>query len=227
MISAALVFDFFSLLYKSMFELIGSEVSYLKSLGVLVNHFYASKVLKKTMSTMEHHTLFYNIRRVMEANTKFLLDLEARLGESLIIFQVGDIVLQHCGNFKQYYVPYVTNMTYQESLVNQNFVYALKKLERDPVCQKQGLKSFLILPFQRITRMKLLLELHIQYIPEANGQICVRHSLHSPTTADGKKALYHFPSASQASTPLSSESLEQHQKESLKAENSLSVLREL
>ncbi|XP_007550838.1 rho guanine nucleotide exchange factor 19 isoform X1 [Poecilia formosa] len=151
-------------LQESMFELIGSEVSYLKSLGVLVNHFYASKVLKKTMSTMEHHTLFCNIRRVMEANTKFLLDLEARLGESLIIFQVGDIVLQHCGNFKQHYVPYVTNMTYQESLVNQlmqqnrNFVYALKKLERDPVCQKQGLKSFLILPFQRITRMKLLLE---------------------------------------------------------------------
>ncbi|XP_014840056.1 PREDICTED: rho guanine nucleotide exchange factor 19 isoform X2 [Poecilia mexicana] len=100
-------------LQESMFELIGSEVSYLKSLGVLVNHFYASKVLKKTMSTMEHHTLFCNIRRVMEANTK------------------------------------------QQ---NRNFVYALKKLERDPVCQKQGLKSFLILPFQRITRMKLLLE---------------------------------------------------------------------
>ncbi|XP_054882978.1 rho guanine nucleotide exchange factor 19 isoform X2 [Poeciliopsis prolifica] len=151
-------------LQESMFELIGSEVSYLKSLGVLVNHFYASKVLKKTMSTVEHRTLFCNIRHVMEANTRFLLDLEARLGEGLVIFQVGDIVLQHCGNFKQHYVPYVTNMTYQESLVNQlmqqnkNFVYALKKLEREPVCQRQGLKSFLILPFQRITRLKLLLE---------------------------------------------------------------------
>ncbi|XP_027857545.1 rho guanine nucleotide exchange factor 19 isoform X3 [Xiphophorus couchianus] len=151
-------------LQESMFELIVSEVSYLKSLGVLVNHFYASKVLKKTMSTMEHHTLFCNIRHVMEANTKFLLDLEAQLGASLTIFQVGDIVLQHCGTFKRHYVPYVINMTYQESLVNQlmqqnkNFVYVLKKLERDPVCQKQGLKSFLILPFQRITRIKLLLE---------------------------------------------------------------------
>ncbi|KAK5616025.1 hypothetical protein CRENBAI_018480 [Crenichthys baileyi] len=150
-------------LQESMFELIGSEVSYLKSLGVVVNHFCASKELKKTMSEMEHCTVFYNIRHVMEANSKFLLDLEARLGESLI-FQVGDIVLQHCGNFQQHYVPYVSNMTFQDTTVNQlmqqnkYFVYALKKLESDPVCQKQRLKSFLVLPFQRITRIKLLLE---------------------------------------------------------------------
>ncbi|XP_012728752.2 rho guanine nucleotide exchange factor 19 [Fundulus heteroclitus] len=151
-------------LQESLFELIGSEVSYLKSLGVVVNHFYASKELKKTISKLEHHTLFHNIRHVMEANTKFYLDLEARLAESLIIYQVGDIVLQHCGNFQRHYVPYVTNMTYQESLVNQllqqnkDFVYALKKLESDPVCQKRRLKSFLVLPFQRITRIKLLME---------------------------------------------------------------------
>ncbi|MEQ2273554.1 hypothetical protein XENORESO_005653 [Xenotaenia resolanae] len=106
-------------LQESMFELIGSEVSYLKSLGVVVNHFCASKELKKTMSEMEHCTVFHNIRHVMEANSKFLLDLEVRLGESLIIFQVGDIVLQHCGNFQQHYVPYVSNMTYQETTVNQ------------------------------------------------------------------------------------------------------------
>ncbi|XP_015250138.1 PREDICTED: rho guanine nucleotide exchange factor 19-like [Cyprinodon variegatus] len=81
-----------------------------------------------------------------------------------MIFQVGDIVLLHCGNFQRQYVPYLTNMMFQESLVNQllqenkDFVYALKRLEDDPVCQKRRLKSFLVLPFQRITRIKLLLE---------------------------------------------------------------------
>uniref|UniRef100_A0A3Q1GD59 Si:ch73-15b2.5 n=2 Tax=Acanthochromis polyacanthus TaxID=80966 RepID=A0A3Q1GD59_9TELE len=152
------------LLLKAMFELIGSEASYLRSLRVAVNHFYASKALRQTLSSMEHHVLFSNIQHVMAASQKFLMDLETRLGESVLISQVGDIVLQHCPDFHRLYVPYVTNMMYQEALVNQqlqnnrNFLCSLNKLENDPVCQRQTLKSFLVLPFQRITRIKLLLE---------------------------------------------------------------------
>ncbi|XP_019957252.1 rho guanine nucleotide exchange factor 19 [Paralichthys olivaceus] len=151
-------------LQESMFELIGSEASYLRSLGVAVNHFHASKALKQTLSPMEHHFLFSNIRPIMAASEKFLMDLEMRLGESVFISQVGDIVLQHSSQFHDLYVPYVTNMMYQENLVNQllqqnrDFVFSLKKLESDPVCQRQDLKSFLVLPFQRITRVRLLLE---------------------------------------------------------------------
>lgn len=47
------------------------------------------------------------------------MDLEVRLGEGVMIPQVGDIVLQHCPEFHRLYVPYVTNMMYQEALVNQ------------------------------------------------------------------------------------------------------------
>ncbi|XP_023256814.1 rho guanine nucleotide exchange factor 19-like [Seriola lalandi dorsalis] len=151
-------------LQESMFELIGSEASYLRSLGVAVNHFHASKALKRTLSQMEHHILFSNLPRVMAASEKFLMDLEMRLGESVLMSQVGDVVLQHCPEFHTLYVPYVTNMMYQEALINQllqqnrDFLSLLKKLESDPVCQRQSLKSFLVLPFQRITRIKLLLE---------------------------------------------------------------------
>ncbi|XP_062259785.1 rho guanine nucleotide exchange factor 5 [Platichthys flesus] len=151
-------------LQESMFELIGSEASYLRSLGVAVNHFQASKALKQTLSPMEHHFLFSNIRRVMAASEKFLMDLEMRLGESVFVSQVGDIVLQHSSEFHDLYVPYVTNIMYQKDLVNKlqqqnrDFVFSLKKLESDPVCHRQDLKSFLVLPFQRITRVKLLLQ---------------------------------------------------------------------
>ncbi|XP_044072279.1 rho guanine nucleotide exchange factor 19 [Siniperca chuatsi] len=151
-------------LQESMFELIGSEASYLRSLGVAVDHFYASKALKQTLSQMEHHILFSNIRQVMAASEKFLMDLEIQLGKCVLISQVGDIVLQHCPEFHRLYVPYVTNMMYQEALVsqllqqNRDFLYLIKKLESDPVCQRQSLKSFLVLPFQRITRIKLILE---------------------------------------------------------------------
>lgn len=44
---------------------------------------------------------------------------------------------------------------------NGDFLSLVKKLESDPMCQRQGLKSFLVLPFQRITRMKLILEVEI------------------------------------------------------------------
>ncbi|KAJ6668467.1 hypothetical protein lerEdw1_011949 [Lerista edwardsae] len=44
------------------------------------------------------------------------------------------------------------------------FQQVLEKLESDPVCQRLSLKSFLILPFQRITRLKLLVQYsqHVQ-----------------------------------------------------------------
>ncbi|XP_029007892.1 rho guanine nucleotide exchange factor 19 isoform X2 [Betta splendens] len=151
-------------LQECMFEVISSEASYLKSLEVAVNHFYASKALEQTLSHREHHILFSNIRRVMAASEKFFVDLEMHLGERVLMSQVGDIVLRHCPEFHALYVPYVTNMMYQEALLNQllhqnrHFACLLKKLEHDPVCQRQSLKSFLVLPFQRVTRIKLLLE---------------------------------------------------------------------
>lgn len=53
-----------------MFELVGSEASYLRSLGVAVNHFYASGALKQTLSRVEHRGLFSNIPDVMVASGK-------------------------------------------------------------------------------------------------------------------------------------------------------------
>uniref|UniRef100_A0A4W5P0K3 Si:ch73-15b2.5 n=1 Tax=Hucho hucho TaxID=62062 RepID=A0A4W5P0K3_9TELE len=151
-------------LQEAMFEMIGSEASYLRSLGVAVNHFFASNTLKQTLHRMEHHILFSNLRSVMAASEGFLLDLEVRLRESVVISQVGDIVLRHCLMFRSLYVPYVTNMMYQEALVtlllqeNREFLLAVKKLESDPICRRQTLKYFLVLPFQRITRLKIIME---------------------------------------------------------------------
>lgn len=41
---------------------------------------------------------------------------------------------------------------------NGRFLQVLRRLEGQPVCRRQPLKSFLVLPFQRITRLKMLLE---------------------------------------------------------------------
>ncbi|KAI9534283.1 hypothetical protein NQZ68_014691 [Dissostichus eleginoides] len=150
-------------LQELMFELIGSEVSYLNSLTIAVKHFYASKELKQSLNPMEHHILFSNICQIMAASKKFLMDLEGQLEESVLISQVEDIVLQHCPEFHRVYGPYVINMRYQETMVNQlqqnrDVLHLIRNIESHTDCQRQDLKSFLALPFQRITRIKLLLQ---------------------------------------------------------------------
>ncbi|CAL8337361.1 unnamed protein product [Lota lota] len=149
---------------EAMFEVIGSEASYLRSLAVAVDHFLASKTLSRTVSPLEHHILFSNLRHVMSASESFLVALECLLRECVVMPQLGDLMLQHCPGFRALYVPYLSNMMFQEALVNKllqenkRFVSILKTLESDPMCQRQSLKSFLVLPFQRITRLKLLME---------------------------------------------------------------------
>lgn len=44
------------------------------------------------------------------------------------------------------------------SLENPKFPGILARLEESPVCQRLPLTSFLILPFQRVTRLKMLVE---------------------------------------------------------------------
>ncbi|KAK2889380.1 hypothetical protein Q8A67_014755 [Cirrhinus molitorella] len=151
-------------LQESMFELIVSEASYQKSLIVALNVFQCSAELKQILSRVQHHVLFSNLKDVCRVSEKFLQDMESHLGQDVVMSQFGEIVLNHQQGFQKVYVPYITNMMYQEALItqllqgNKKFALILKKLEKDPQCQRQTLKSFLILPFQRITRMTLLLE---------------------------------------------------------------------
>ncbi|XP_041609615.1 rho guanine nucleotide exchange factor 5 [Vulpes lagopus] len=151
-------------LQEAKFELIVSEASYLRSLHVAVDHFQLSAPLRATLSNQEYQWLFSRLQDVREVSTTFLSDLEENFESNIFTFQVCDVVLNHAPDFRRVYLPYVTNQTYQERtfqvLLNSNssFREVLEKLESDPVCQRLSLKSFLILPFQRITRLKLLLQ---------------------------------------------------------------------
>ncbi|XP_061074868.1 rho guanine nucleotide exchange factor 19 [Conger conger] len=97
-----------------MFEMIGSEASYLKSLMVAVSHFLGSQELQLILAKMEHHILFSNLTEVKRVS---------------------------------------------ERRENREFVEVLRKLEDAPVCQRQNIKSFLVLPFQRIARLRIILEI--------------------------------------------------------------------
>ncbi|XP_064890303.1 uncharacterized protein LOC102096504 isoform X2 [Columba livia] len=151
-------------LQEAKFELIMSEASYLRSLNVAVDHFQRSAELQAMLTNQERQWLFSRLHDVRDVSASFLFDLEEKFEEDMFTFHVCDVALKHAPEFRRVYLPYVTNQTYQEQtfqrLLNGNagFQQVLERLESDPVCQRLSLKSFLILPFQRITRLKLLLQ---------------------------------------------------------------------
>ncbi|XP_048156308.1 rho guanine nucleotide exchange factor 5 isoform X1 [Corvus hawaiiensis] len=151
-------------LQEAKFELIISEASYLRSLNVAVDHFQRSAELQAMLTNQERQWLFSRLSDVRDVSASFLFDLEEKFEEDMFNFHVCDVALKHAPDFRRVYLPYVTNQTYQEQtfqrLLNGNagFQQVLERLESDPLCQRLSLKSFLILPFQRITRLKLLLQ---------------------------------------------------------------------
>ncbi|XP_061675671.1 uncharacterized protein arhgef5 isoform X1 [Syngnathoides biaculeatus] len=146
------------------FEVVTSEASYCRSLDIVVEHFVKSKQLGALLTTQDRNWLFSRLADVRAISHSFLSKLEERLESDIIHFTVCDIIARHCQRFKMVYVPYLTNQSYQDAtyqrLMNENpgFRCIVEKLERSPVCQRLPLRSFLVLPFQRITRIKLLVQ---------------------------------------------------------------------
>ncbi|XP_056130991.1 rho guanine nucleotide exchange factor 19 [Lampris incognitus] len=151
-------------LQEAKFELVTSEASYIRSLAIAVDHFMLSQELGECLGAQDKQWLFSKLPEVKDVSERFLQDLERRLEEDILRFDVCDIVLDHCPALRRVYLPYVTNQAYQEQtyqrLLQENlrFPSILARLEEYPICQRLPLTSFLILPFQRITRLKMLVE---------------------------------------------------------------------
>uniref|UniRef100_A0A3Q0T7N8 DH domain-containing protein n=1 Tax=Amphilophus citrinellus TaxID=61819 RepID=A0A3Q0T7N8_AMPCI len=146
------------------FEVVTSEASYCRSLEIVVNHFVKSKQLGMLLTTQERNWLFSRLVDVRAISHSFLSKLEERVESDVMHFTVCDIISTQCPLFRKAYVPYLTNQSYQDAtyqrLMNENprFKMIVEKIERSSVCERLPLRSFLVLPFQRITRLKLLVQ---------------------------------------------------------------------
>ncbi|XP_058556931.1 ephexin-1 isoform X2 [Neofelis nebulosa] len=171
-------------LQEAMFELVTSEASYYKSLSLLVSHFMENERLKKTLHPSEAHILFSNVLDVMAVSERFLLELERRMEENIVISDVCDIVYHYAANHFSVYITYVSNQTYQERTYKQllqekaAFRELIAQLELDPKCRGLPLSSFLILPFQRITRLKLLVQNILKRVEERSERECTALDAH-------------------------------------------------
>ncbi|XP_005937185.1 ephexin-1 [Haplochromis burtoni] len=152
------------IMQEAMFELVTSEASYYKSLEILETHFLRNPVLVNTLSQSDMHFLFSNIEEVMKASERFLMDLEHRIEKSILIPDVCDIVYYHAAKHFNVFITYVINQAYQEKNYrrildgNQQFRDTMATLENHSCVKGLSFTSFLILPFQRITRLKLLVQ---------------------------------------------------------------------
>ncbi|XP_023186833.1 zinc finger CCCH domain-containing protein 13-like [Xiphophorus maculatus] len=146
------------------FEVLTSEASYCRSLDIVVGNFVKNKELEKLLTTQDKNWLFSRLTEVRAISHRFLAKLEERVESDVLHFTVCDIIAQQCRRFRKVYVPYLTNQSYQDAtyqrLMNDNphFKRIVDNLEKSHVCQRLPLRSFLVLPFQRITRIKLLVQ---------------------------------------------------------------------
>ncbi|XP_077064503.1 uncharacterized protein arhgef5 isoform X3 [Siphateles boraxobius] len=146
------------------FEVVTSEASYCRSLDIVVENFVMSKQLNVILSSQDKNWLFSRLNDVRAISHRFLSHLEETVEKDMMHFTVCDIIIKHCPQFRNMYVPYLTNQSYQDKTYQRlmdeshEFRRVVEKLERNPVCQRLPLRSFLILPFQRITRLKLLVQ---------------------------------------------------------------------
>ncbi|XP_037334931.2 rho guanine nucleotide exchange factor 15 [Pungitius pungitius] len=149
---------------ESMFEVLTSEASYLRSLRVLIEHFMNSRELEETMIIRDRKTLFSNILRIREVSERFLKDLDQHISQEVVFQDICDIIHYHAQHNFPAYIDYVRNQIYQDktysSLLKNNpsFATVIARLQESPQCQRLPFMSFLLLPFQRITRIKMLLE---------------------------------------------------------------------
>ncbi|TMS34719.1 hypothetical protein L596_002254 [Steinernema carpocapsae] len=155
-------------LQEAFFEVITSEASYLRSMNVLITHFMAapellgSKSTQSVITNSERKHLFSNILAVRDCSEKLLSDLERRFSENLVFSDVCDILSTHFENHFDAYVKYCSNQVYQDRTLkklkshNSNFLSCIQRLESDRQCQGLDMRSFLMLPMQRVTRYPLL-----------------------------------------------------------------------
>ncbi|CAD5216011.1 unnamed protein product [Bursaphelenchus xylophilus] len=169
-------------LQEAFFEVITSEASYLRSINVLISYFMAAPELqgpKKAMSVItsaERKHLFSNIVAIRDCAEKLLCDLENRLKESLVLTDVSDILCEHFEKHFDAYVKYCSNQVYQDRVLkrlklnNSQFLITVQKIEANRECQGLDMRSFLMLPMQRVTRYPLLVFAILERVADGSPQ---------------------------------------------------------
>ncbi|KAH9284048.1 Rho guanine nucleotide exchange factor 16 [Echinococcus granulosus] len=164
-------------LQEARFEIITSEASYYKSLTVLIDLFYKAPVFNPiaanaVITEFDKHQLFSNILNIHVTSENLLHSLETSFRKDPMMGNICDILYEHSETKLSYYVTYVKNQMYQtrtlSKLMNRpSFKEAVQNIQSMPQCSGLDLNSFLVLPMQRVMRLRLLVAAVIHYTPRS------------------------------------------------------------
>ncbi|CAH8451483.1 unnamed protein product [Dicrocoelium dendriticum] len=163
-------------LQEALFEILTSEASYFRSLNVLIEVFYKSPYMQAgkpgaVVSPVEKHHLFSNVLEIHMTSENFLRAMEACFREDPWLMQLCEIVYDHTETKFDCYITYVQNQMYQTRALcklrgNPVFLEAMRQVQSQPDCAFLDLNSFLLLPMQRVTRLRLLTSTVLRYAPK-------------------------------------------------------------
>ncbi|XP_054285707.1 uncharacterized protein LOC129002133 isoform X2 [Macrosteles quadrilineatus] len=165
-------------LQEAKFEVMTSEASYFKSLTVLDKLFASCPLFcdENILTRDDKITLFGNVGIVRKCSEKLLLALHSCWQECILLTGISDVVYDHIKSERQVYIKYCTNQISMDRTLkrlkqnNSNFSTVLAQLESEPQCQSLTLYSFLMLPMQRITRLRLLYETILTLVEPSDSE---------------------------------------------------------
>ncbi|VDL88720.1 unnamed protein product [Schistocephalus solidus] len=165
-------------LQEARFEIITTEASFNKSLTFLIETFYKAALFDTSdpnalITPLDKSHLFSNIQDIHATSTQLLLDLDQHFQEDPIMKNICDIIFEYSETKLSYYITYVRNQSYQVKMLEKirsqpKLDEELQRLQRMPACNGLDLNSFLILPMQRIVRLRLLVTAVLKYTPKSS-----------------------------------------------------------
>ncbi|CAH8441690.1 unnamed protein product [Heterobilharzia americana] len=168
--------DYQRKLQEALFEVITSEASYYRTLHILMEKFYKAQCMQpesksSVITAIQKRHLFSNISEIFFTSETFLRDMELYFLQNPMIPQLCEIIYEHAEFHFENYVKYVQNQMYQlrtlsKLLSSPAFVEAVRSIQQQPSCGFLDLNSFLLLPMQRVTRLRLLLVAILHYAPK-------------------------------------------------------------
>ncbi|RKO85386.1 Dbl homology domain-containing protein, partial [Blyttiomyces helicus] len=163
---------------EAIFELIGTERSYVRDLQLIVEVFYGP--LSQFLSKADLHAMFGNIEDLLLVNSLILSDLEAKqIQENYVVSGIGEIFVHHTDSLVGY-SAYCSTISSGLKLLQKRRVedprlneYLKSQQLTNDRCRSLDLSTFLLAPMQRITRYTLLFRQILHYTP-------VGHPDHEP-----------------------------------------------
>lgn len=170
---------------ENIFELVYTERDFVRNLDYL-QKFWIEPLITTDIIPAERRELFvqevfWNVRDIYNVNINLCEALLERQKESHIVEQIGDILLQHVGNFEPFVVYgahqiVAKHMFEQEKTRNIRFAEFVHETERKPESRKLELNGYLTKPTTRLGRYNLLLREILKHTPEgkADGEVLPR-----------------------------------------------------